>query len=109
PIESISFVVKGGPILNDATMDDAIQAGIDTLPGVSFLRIGNGEEGTGPERDSKEVKGWIEAHDLTISKGQGNFEGLSEFRGVYYLLTVKCPPVSRYAGVPVGERVLLYR
>lgn len=75
PFNHISFVVKGGPIINDAMIEDAYEVGIDKLPNVVFYKIGNGQEGTGPNRWEDVVKEWIKEHDLVISKGQGNFEG----------------------------------
>jgi len=45
PFEHISFVVKGAPIINDAMMDDAYEAGIDKLPNVVFYKLGNGRKG----------------------------------------------------------------
>lgn len=102
----VMFVVKAGPIINDATLEDAKQVGLDEI--VSEYRfISNGEVGV--ERNSPEVGRWIEEHDLTVSKGQGNYEGLSEFSGIFYMLMVKCPVIARHIGVKVGSKVLLYK
>ncbi len=105
----VTFVVKGGPMINDATMEDVRHVGLDELPGVSFRTVSNGEPGTGPKRNSEEVLGWIREHDLVISKGQGNYESLSEFRGIFYLLMVKCPVVANSLGLRMGDIVLMYR
>jgi uncharacterized protein with ATP-grasp and redox domains len=107
--EKISFVVKGGPIINDATLEDATYMGLCDLPNVEFLKLSNGEAGTGPERNSQEVKRWIRKHDLVISKGQGNYEGLSENDGLFFLLMAKCPVISSDLGVEVGDIVLKYK
>ena len=102
----ITLVVKAGPIINDATLEDVKYVGLDSV--VDEIRyLSNGE--IGYERNSPEVKRWIEEHDLTISKGQGNYEGLSEFHGIFYMLMVKCPVVAEDINANVGDVVLLYR
>jgi uncharacterized protein with ATP-grasp and redox domains len=107
--EKIGFVVKGGPIINDATLEDAAYMGLCDLPKIEFLKLSNGEAGTGPERNSQEVKRWIRKHDLVISKGQGNYEGLSENDGLFFLLMAKCPVIASDLGVEVGDIVLKYK
>lgn len=106
PFKKISFVVKGGPIINDATIEDAVYVGLDKLPNIEFKKISNGRPGTGPERTSPEVLSWIKSHDITISKGQGNYEDLSSVEGVYFLLIAKCPVVAEDLGVKIGDIVI---
>jgi len=108
-LEKISFVVKGGPIINDATLEDAIYMSLCDLPNVEFLTLSNGEAGTGPERSSQTVKNWITKHDLVISKGQGNYEGLSEHNGLFFMLMAKCPVIASDLGVDVGDIILKYK
>jgi uncharacterized protein with ATP-grasp and redox domains len=108
-LEKIRFVVKGGPIINDATLEDALYMGLCDLPNVEFLKMSNGEAGTGPERNSQTVKNWITEHDLVISKGQGNYEGLSEHNGLFFLLMAKCPVIALDSGVEVGDIILKYK
>jgi uncharacterized protein with ATP-grasp and redox domains len=102
---SVDFVVKGGPILNDATMDDALFIGLDKVSDSSFLRITNGDPGTGPARKSEEVESWIRGHDLTVSKGQGNYEEMSQYKDIFFLLLAKCPLIARDLSVGVGDVV----
>ena len=108
-LDKIDFVVKGGPIINDATLEDAIYMGLDTLPNSKFLTISNGEAGTGPARGSQTVKKWITAYDLVISKGQGNYEGLSEHSGLFFMLMAKCPIIASDLCVEVGDIILEYK
>jgi uncharacterized protein with ATP-grasp and redox domains len=108
-LEKIDFVVKGCPIINDATLEDAVYMGLNSLPNSEFLVISNGEVGTGPKRSSQTVKGWIHEHDLVISKGQGNYEGLSEHNGLFFLLMAKCPIIASDIGVEVGDIILKYK
>ena len=102
----VTFVVKAGPIINDATMEDAKFVSLTEIVN-EFRFISNGEVGV--ERNSPEVREWIKSHDVTISKGQGNYEGLSEFSGIYYMLMVKCPIVARDLSAEIGDIVLLYK
>jgi len=104
----VTYVVKGGPIVNDATIEDVKYVGLDKLPNIGFRFVSNGEPDTGPERRSEEVKSWIEEHDLVIAKGQGNYEDLSDFKGIFFLLMVKCPVIARDLGVDVGSIILKY-
>ena len=105
----IDFVVKGGPIINDATLEDAVYMGLDLLPNSEFLVISNGETGTGPDRNSQAVKRWINEHNLVISKGQGNYEGLSEHNGLFFMLLAKCPITALDLGVEVGDIILKHK
>ena len=108
-LEKISFVVKGGPIINDATLEDAVYMGLCDLSNVEFLKMSNSEPGTGPERSSQTVKNWITDHDLVISKGQGNYEGLSEHNDLFFLLMAKCPVIASDIGAEVGDVILKYK
>ena len=108
-LEKISFAVKGGPIINDATLEDAVYMGFCDLPNVEFLELSNGEAGTGPDRGSQTVNSWIKKHDLVISKGQGNYEGLSEHNGLFLMLMAKCPVIASDLGAEVGDIILKYK
>jgi len=79
------------------------------LPNSEFLVISNGETGTGPDRNSQAVKRWIHEHDLVISKGQGNYEGLSEHNRLFFMLIAKCPIIASDLGVEVGDIILKYK
>jgi uncharacterized protein with ATP-grasp and redox domains len=102
----ITMVVKGGPIMNDATILDVKYIGMDKIPNIEFKTINNGDSGTGPLRNSSEVKSWIKNHDLVISKGQGNYEGLSQFRNICFLLIAKCNVIASDLGVNQGGIIL---
>jgi hypothetical protein len=102
----ITAVVKAGPIINDATEEDLDYVGLrDMVTEIRYLS--NGEQGY--ERSSPEVGRWIDEHDVVISKGQGNYEGLSEWKGIFYMLMVKCPVIARALNAKVGDVVLLYK
>jgi len=107
--DKISYCVKGGPVINDATIEDAKYVRIDKIKNLNFRATCNGDKGTGPIRNSSEVKSWISEHDLVISKGQGNYEGLSQFNGIFFMLMAKCHIVAEDLGVDVGSIVLKYK
>ncbi len=100
-----TYVVKGGPVLNDATMDDARAAGIDRVAAV--IDTGLDAPGTILDRCSPAFRRAYDAAGLIIAKGQANYETLSEQGSrVFFLLQTHCPVIARDVGVPVGSIVL---
>lgn len=100
-----TFFVKGGPIINDATVEDARFVGIDKIAKIEV--VSNGDPGTGPARRSKEFINKLKDADIVISKGQGNYEALSEVDAdIFFLLKVKCPLIARDIGAKVGDIVI---
>jgi len=103
--KKITFVVKGGPIINDATVEDAKFAGVEKI--AEIKTVSNGEPGTGPKRNSKKFINFLKSADVVISKGQGNYEALSEVNAnIFFLLKVKCQAIAGDIGVKVGSTVI---
>jgi hypothetical protein len=101
----VKYAVKGGPILNDATLEDARMAGVDQV--AELLSTGSDAPGTILERCSMEFQRVFAEARLVIAKGQGNYETLSsQGPNVFFLLQAKCPVIARDLGVPVGGIVL---
>ncbi|MBN1835447.1 MAG: DUF89 family protein [Spirochaetales bacterium] len=101
----VLFVVKDGPVLNDATMEDARAAGLDLV--ASLVSNGSDSPGTILERCSEEFREAYGQAGLVLAKGQANYETLSqEGPKVFFLLQAKCPVIARDLGVPVGSIVL---
>ncbi|HHT09029.1 MAG TPA: ARMT1-like domain-containing protein [Atribacter sp.] len=101
----IYFIVKERPISNDALREDAIEAGIDKV--ATILTTGQGEIGIDIERSPQNVQEIWRKADCILSKGQGNFETLSDrSEGIYFLLKAKCEAVSRELGVEQGALIL---
>jgi len=101
----VTYVVKGSPILNDATLEDAVAAGVDTAADI----ITNGASAPGTILDlcSETFRQVYAAAPLIIAKGQANYETLSTAGPrVFCLLQVKCPVIGRDLGVPVGGLVV---
>jgi uncharacterized protein with ATP-grasp and redox domains len=101
---NIVYAVKKKPIINDATVDDAIFCGINSLaeivttadtPGTILARCDPGFVAT------------YRSADMIISKGQGNYESLSEEDGnIFFMLLAKCPVIAADLGVEIGDAVL---
>ena len=105
PAQKVTVAVRGVPVMNDATLEDAETAGIPRIAGV----IANGSDapGTLVEECSQEFRDVFHRADLIIAKGQGNYETLSETnKRVFFLLTVKCPMIGADIGAPVGALVV---
>ncbi len=101
----VTVAVRGMPIINDATLEDAVTAGLTDIVRV----IGNGSDAPGTllEDCSDEFKTAFAAADLIISKGQGNFETLSHCgKNIFFLFKAKCPVVAASVNLPVGTHVL---
>jgi uncharacterized protein with ATP-grasp and redox domains len=105
PIEKITVVVKGSPVINDATIDDANVVGLGRIVEV----IDNGSDGPGTilETCSQSFRDRFEDADLIIAKGQGNYETLSDLdKNIFFILKAKCPVIARDLGCEVGEMIL---
>ncbi|MCP3888952.1 MAG: DUF89 family protein [Desulfobulbaceae bacterium] len=98
---TITIAVKDGPIINDALVEDALFAGLDRFG--TIITNGTRCPGTVIDRCSDEFLHEFKTADLIISKGQGNFESLSEVdREIYFLLTIKCQVAARHMEELVG-------
>ena len=106
--KEVTYVVKANPIINDATIEDARFAGIDEIAEViEGDRKGCSAPGFIIENVTEEFMQKFRESDIVISKGQGNYEALSDIdRKVYFLLLVKCPLVAKDLGKEVGDYVI---
>jgi len=108
PTEKITAAVRGGPILNDVTIEDARQVGLaDVAP---VIDNGSDAPGTILEQCSESFRRAFDAADLIIAKGQGNFETLSETpRNIFFLLKAKCPVIASHIGCPIGSHIAYHQ
>jgi uncharacterized protein with ATP-grasp and redox domains len=103
--ERIKFAVKGGPVINDATIEDAQETGLTDI--VRVISNGNDAPGTILRFCSEEFRRCFDEADLIIAKGQGNYETLSEVnKNIFFILKAKCPVISRDLGCEVGAMIL---
>jgi damage-control phosphatase, subfamily I len=113
----VTVAVRAGAIINDALLEDAESAGLDRF--AKIISSGAVCPGSPLDECSPEFLEHYHSAALVISKGQGNFETLSEEdRDIFFLLTVKCNVVGKHlaeiAGVEAavvpgkGEMVVFY-
>jgi uncharacterized protein with ATP-grasp and redox domains len=101
----VTYVVRGGPVLNDTTREDALAVGIGEIAEVidSGARI----PGTILSECSETFIQRFNSAELILAKGMGNYETLSEVPApIFFLLQIKCPVIGRDIGAPVGSIVL---
>lgn len=106
PAISVTSVVRGFPIINDVTLDDAREVGLTDICKV----VGNnsGIPGTYLDEISDEVKNLLSASDVVISKGLGNLETLyGEGYKIFYAFNCKCAHISKQFGYPLWSAVLV--
>ena len=103
---NLTFAVRGTTVLNDATIQDAEQIGMDQVADV----ISNGYDAASTvlKECSQEFLDIYQSADVIISKGQGNLEGLIEEQDprIFYLLMVKCDVIAELLNVPTGSFVV---
>ena len=105
----VTYAVRSGPIINDATMEDAVAAGLDQIC-ARLIPSGCRAPGTILDLCSDEFKKLFYSAPLIISKGQGNYETLSGTAApVFYLLKAKCGVVAGHLEVNIGDLVLTSR
>ncbi len=105
PVERTIMAVRGGPVINDAVMDDAHAAELQNL--VRLVSNGSDAPGTILDDCSLEFQSYYKNADLVIAKGQGNYETLSnEEKNIFFLFRIKCGTVASHTGFKPGTNVL---
>jgi len=106
--KQVIYVVRGKPIINDALIEDALFCGINKV--AKIISSGSDAPGTIMKYCSPEFIELYRNAGLIISKGQGNYETLSEEdRPIFFLLKAKCPVIAEDVGCKVGDMVLVGR
>ena len=103
--KEVKAVVKGSPVINDSTMDDAEESGLTEVCDV----IDNGSEAVGTilEWTSSAFQKIFNDAQLVISKGQGNFETLiGAEKKIFFLFQSKCDVVSKELSLSTGSMLL---
>ncbi|MBW2252596.1 MAG: DUF89 family protein [Deltaproteobacteria bacterium] len=105
PLDRVTFVVRGYPIINDATLIDAKIAGLTDI--VEVIDNGSDAPGTVLEDCSEEFIQHFSDADLIIAKGQGNYETLSNIdKSIFFILKAKCPVIARNIGCEIGSLII---
>ena len=101
-----TLVVKGMPILTDATLEDANETGVIGKAD-RVLTTGSNAVGVNLDEAPYELVEALHSSSLIISKGMANYESMSEydFKPIAYLLRAKCEPIAKSLGVKKGWNV----
>jgi uncharacterized protein with ATP-grasp and redox domains len=101
----VTYVVREIPVINDVTYIDALDSGLDQV--ANIISSGCSAPGTILPLCNDEFLRQFENADMIISKGQGNYEGLSNAdRSVFFLLKTKCEVIAKHLNVKENEIVL---
>jgi len=104
PHLEITFCVRGGITVNDATREDA------EIVGIPFPVIDNGNLVSGTELSmlSREAKEAMDSADVIISKGMANVETLyGSGYPIYYAFLIKCIRFVEEFGKPMFTPMLV--
>lgn len=104
----VVYAAREGAIINDANVRDATLAGVHLH--ARLLSSGSEAPGVILEECSASFKDVYERSDVIISKGQGNFETLTENPPdgrTFMLFTVKCPVAADHLGAGVGDMIVM--
>ncbi len=105
--KNVTVAVRGFPVINDATMEDAKVARLHEVAHV--IQNGNDAPSTLLDRCSQEFMEIFKTADVIIAKGQGNFEGLMFERDprIWFALVAKCDVIAKMIGIHKGDTALV--
>lgn len=102
----LQVLVRGGEVLNDVTVDDALYTGIDQI--ARILSSGKAVAGTVYSMMSQEAQRALDEADVILAKGQANYESLSGTgRHVFYSFLCKCDHFTSKFNVPAMTGMLV--
>jgi damage-control phosphatase, subfamily I len=103
--KDVRYVVKSGPVLNEALREDAEAVGLDKI--VTISETGVDAVGVVPHRSSQDFLDLLNTAPVIIAKGQANYESLGGTDyNVFFLFKVKCDMVSQVTGLPIGSKLV---
>jgi uncharacterized protein with ATP-grasp and redox domains len=103
----VIYVVKGGPVLNDATLEDIAPSGMDKLAD-AILTTGTDAVGLLKKEVSPEFLQVYDKAELVFAKGMGYAETLTEYKLTkphFLLFRTKCIPVANYFCAPREKNI----
>jgi len=101
----VTYAVREIPVINDVVIQDAIDSGLDEV--ATIISSGTTAPGTILELCNSDFIEKFNNAEMIISKGQGNYEGLSDNnRSIFFLLKAKCPVIARHLNVKENDIVL---
>jgi len=104
----VTVAVRGGPVVNDATIDDALDVGMTEL--AKTITTGAAVSGILRAESSQEFLKAFNESDLIVSKGQGNLESLLRINRkatTVYVFKVKCNPIAKRFGRKIGSTTIV--
>lgn len=103
---NVTFAVRGRPVLNDATKEDAHF--INMYDTAKVISNGYDAPSTIVGKSSEEFRSHFKSASLIISKGQGNLEGLLQLndKRIFFLLMVKCDVMAEFLKVEKNSFVV---
>ncbi len=105
PKGRVTVAVRHGPAINDALLEDAEAVGISKVARV--ITSGVSLPGTPLDVCPPEFQDRFKSADLIISKGQGNFETLSDEKApIFFLLMAKCKVVANHLSCRIGDSIV---
>ena len=99
----IYYFVRGRPIINDLTFNDALVSGMNEV--ATIVDSGVPTPGLALELMNENARAIFEKAECIIAKGMGNYECLSELKGlpIFFLFKVKCNVVAKAVGANLGD------
>lgn len=102
PDMHLTLVVKGEPVLSDATLKDALDLGFDKIVD-EIITTGCFAVGVDFDNLPFDLKKQLDDCDFIICKGMANYEVFSEtsYHPIAYFLRTKCSPIAESMGLPL--------
>jgi len=101
----VIYVVRDIPVINDVTYQDAVDSGIDEV--AEIISSGSSAPAVILELCNENFLKKFSSSDMVISKGQGNYEGLSNVdRSLFFLLKAKCHVIAKDLNVKENDIIL---
>lgn len=101
----VTYVVREIPVINDVTEEDAIASGIREV--AEIISSGTTAPAVILSLCNNEFLERFYSSKMIISKGQGNYEGLSDVKQpVFFLLKTKCSVIAKELSVEENDIVL---
>jgi uncharacterized protein with ATP-grasp and redox domains len=104
---TVTYVVKGGPVINDATLEDVEFSGMKKLAD-NIATTGTDAVGLLQKEVSPEFLKVYGAAELVFAKGMGYAETLTEYKLTkphFLLFRTKCNPVANYFCAPRNKNI----
>jgi len=108
---SVTVAVKNAPIMNDATLEDALQVGMNKVAD-NVITTGQACVGLLYDDTSPEFRQVLDKMDLIVAKGMGHYETMTERnwnQPILHVLIAKCRPVASSLGIMRGQGAILLR